>query len=68
MVESLRAALAVADAHGEISFANAAFAQLAGRKPESLAGASLGKAMVKLLAPPKKPAASRCVPTAWCTA
>ncbi|HEX4331955.1 MAG TPA: response regulator [Usitatibacter sp.] len=41
IVESLRAAVAVADSRGDISFANAAFVQLVGRGEENLAGTTM---------------------------
>jgi PAS domain S-box-containing protein len=41
IVESLRAAVAVADSRGDISFANSAFVQLVGRGNENLAGTTM---------------------------
>jgi len=41
IVESLRAAVAIADSRGDISFANAAFVQLVGRGGGNLAGTTM---------------------------
>ena len=41
LLESLRAAVAVADSRGDISFANAAFAELVGRGRDNLAGTTM---------------------------
>ncbi|HST00572.1 MAG TPA: response regulator, partial [Usitatibacter sp.] len=41
LLESLRAAVAIADSRGDISFANAAFVQLVGRGRDNLAGTTM---------------------------
>lgn len=41
IVDSLRAAVAVADSQGDISFANAAFVELVGRRGDNLAGTTM---------------------------